>query len=189
MKYPVLLFLAAISPFMPAARAQSTGHLAYVTGIYGFTNWAGTTVTNYSRTVTNWIPDFSVVGETNVAAPYQSPWTNGEKNATYLVHPDANPTETWDVRVRERGSVAEAHMAMMQDFAMSMARQPFPSGISNGVSLGDVCYLGYPATAQTAVVFSRNNILLVISTDPTGGSVTNLAAALDQQILGLSLDE
>lgn len=154
---------------------------------YGFTNWVGSTETKYSCLVTNWVPNFTTLGVSNLISAQEGTWYNGSKNSAYFFHPTNMPDATVDLRVQERPSVTEAHNAMMDVFSNCSAIQPFPIGATNTVKVGDRCYFGYPPNTYSSIFCVRNNVFLTISADLTNCSVRAIAVDLDNQLKAISL--
>ena len=153
--------------------------------VYNFDQWAGTTKTNYQKTVSDFQPNFEEIGFTQSLSS-DNEVTGGENYRRYRV---TKPTETdiiLDVRISCRNTVVSAHEAMLEFFTNCAAPQPFPSG--DYLSLGDKCYIGYtPTNAPTFITFARNTVCISVSYD---GGVTNsvfpIAVWLDNSILKLS---
>ncbi len=160
--------------------------LEYLKGLYGFTNWAGNTETNYSFYVTNWVPLFSSFGVTNLDSNNEGAWANGLKDSSYLFRPTNAPDAMVDLRVYERESVVSAHNAMMGQFIYCAAVQPFTLGVTNTAKVGDRCYIGYPINACRHIWFVRNNVFISISSDQPDFSVKSIAEDLDSQLKVIS---
>jgi len=146
--------------------------------MYGFETWAGQTTLRYERQVTNWVPDFSSMGITNFVLRDEDVWTNSQKYSEYSFHPADAPTVFVRLKTCEVQDVTNAHLAMLNYFAVCAAPQPFPLGSSLGVDIGDRCYLGWGVV--DSVCFVRNNVFVFL----TGGySVLSLAERLDSELV------
>ena len=154
---------------------------------YGFTNWVGNTETNYSCLVTNWVPNFTMFGVSNLISALEGPWANGSKNSDYFFHPTNKPDAIVHLRVQETPSVTDAHNVMMNVFGTCSAIQPFHVGTTNALKVGDRCYLGYPPNTYSGIFFVRNNVFIIVSAGSTNYSVRTIAVDLDNQLKAISL--
>lgn len=152
-------------------------------GRYGFTNWVGTTETNYFCLVSNWVPTFATFGVTDLISTQEGTWANGSKDSAYFFHPTNKPDATVDLRVRERPTVTDAHSTMIEVFGNCSALQPFPLGT---VKVGDRCYLAYPTNAYNSIFFVRNNVFLSVSANQTNCSIRTIVEDLDSQLKAIS---
>ena len=154
--------------------------------LYQFQNWAGSTKTNYVHVIQNWTTDISTYGATNF-------FINPKFSNGLIIGPGDcffQPTNMLDsvrLRIVESPSVLDAHIMMMQFFDNCSAKQPFQTGESIGVKLGDHCYAGYPIGTTNSLFFVRNNMFIFISSGEPPESVYDIANKIDQQLLKLSL--
>ena len=181
----VVLAVAMVLSFgqVPTFADEFSDHLNIS---YDFTNWVGKTEINYSCLVTNWVPQFSAFATTNLIAKEEGIWINRLKDSDYFFHPTGGSDATVSIRIKERPSVADAHMAMMETFGNCSAIQPSPLGTTKTLKIGDRCYLGYPEKAFSHIFFVRNNVFISISSNRTNCPVNTIAADLDDQLLSLS---
>jgi len=184
--FNLVVYICVIIGFSGFGKSQDSSRLAHIKTQYNFTNWVGTTKTNYTFLATNWVPNFSSIGITNFILRDEGVWTNNRKESVYLFHPTSNLNVIIDCRIYEREGVTNAQDAMMEDFATCAAIQPFPSGASNGVNVGDRCYLGYPTNVNADIVFSRNNVFVTVLVDATNYSIKSIAEEMDNQIKNIS---
>jgi hypothetical protein len=110
-------------------------------------------------------------------------WTNGQKSSDCIFHPADAPSVSVALRVLERQSVTNAHMAMFLFFSNSQAPQPFPLGPPLGVDVGDRCYLSWGPVSDS-VAFVRNNVFVFLSA--ADYSVIDFAEKLDSQLVASS---
>ena len=170
---------------------------------YDFANWGGRTQTNYVRLVTNWVPDLATLSITNCLISDID--TNGIFSSRFDFLATNDPSVMIIVRAHQLLSVSNAHETMLSCFtegAFSVC--PTVVGKGAGVDIGDRCYLNN-GTNENFICFVRNNIMLQVqanrSQEDDGPawergihytnrySVFDLARALDQQILKISVSK
>jgi hypothetical protein len=93
--------------------AQESALLSSAKYKYGYTNWAGNTVTNYGHILTNWVPDFGSHGATNVFT------TNENQVAGIVIHrmygiEDTEAQAIFNLRITECMNVLSAHDALIK---------------------------------------------------------------------------
>jgi hypothetical protein len=168
---------------MKRMELANNAYLDELKELYQFNNWAGSTRTNYLHLIKDWEINFESCGVTNLLT---EPLISSEQNmreSIYFFQP-TNMVNEIDLRVLETPSVLDAHETMMEFFENCSAWQPFQTGESIGISLGDRCYAGYPIGLTNSVFFVRNNIFVTIT---SGTSVYEIAKKIDQQFLTISL--
>jgi len=162
--------------------------LADLKVLYKYKDWAGSSQTNYLRLVQDWTPDVSVCGATNfVEKPYVSN-SQGMRLGIYFFQPTNMPCVV-ELRIAQTESILDAHEMLMRHFGLCAAKQPFPSGASIGVELGDHCYTGYPIGSTTSVTFVRNNMLICVSSGDRKTSIYGVAKTIDQQLLSILMEK
>ena len=156
----------------------------WVKELYQFENWAGTVQTNYLRSVQNWKPDISTYGATNFL---NNPYVSSDQNLRFGIYSFqlTNAINSVELQITETPSVLETHEMLMNFFDNCAAIQPFPTGASIGVNLGDYCYTGYPIGSTNSIIFVRNNIMINISSEDAK-STFEVASKIDQQLLSAS---
>ena len=161
-------------------------HLDEIKDLYQFDNWAGSTKTNYLHIVQNWTSDISIYGATNFFnKPYKTSNHLTIGTGIFMFQP-TNMLGRVDLRIFEAPSVLDAHKMLMEFFYTCSAIQPFQTGESIGVKLGDHCYAGYPIGFTNSVFFVRNNMFVTIT---SGVSVYEIAKKIDEQLLTFSLTQ
>ncbi|MEI6972746.1 MAG: hypothetical protein WCL44_14665 [bacterium] len=177
---------------------------------YDFTNWVGTTKTNYVYLATNWVPDLAALGATSLLYSSTHPYSNtnpygyGCLASSFGFRATNDTSIVVSVETHAVLSVTNAHESMVIAFAQNNVPYLFVVGEGLGVSIGDRCYLG-PGTNDDRVVFVRNNVLVELDADnPDAGydysrrdgshrtncySVIGIARALDEQIRKISVGE
>ena len=151
--------------------------------IYQYETWSGTTKTNYQKIIKNKPPEFNNFGTTNIAVQNGEISSDGFLESFYIFKTTNMPDDVY-LRVYETSSVLDAHEALMFFFNNCSAIQPFQTGKSIGVNLGDHCFAGYPMGATNSLFFVRNNVFIDIT---SGSSVYEIANKIDQQLLSSSL--
>ena len=153
---------------------------------YQYDAWAGTTQTNYINLIHNWNFDIFNYGATN---NYAQPTLSDDPNfywGIYILQP-TNLLCNVDLRFIEASSILNAHEMLMKHFSGCTATQPFPTGASIGINIGDHCYTGYPIGSTNSISFVRNNMFICISSGDPPESVYEIANKIDQQLLTISL--
>ena len=154
--------------------------------LYQYDTWAGVTKTDYLHLVKNWAPDILSYGATNLLA---NPYISSDQNmreSIYFFQP-TNMTSNIDLRILETAGVLDAHEMLMKHFHYCSAIQPFPTGVSIGINIGDHCYTGYPIGSTNSISFVRNNMFVNISSGNPPEPVFEIANKIDQQLLTISL--
>lgn len=149
---------------------------------YGFTNWVGVVATNYARCVTNWTPDWAALGVTNLVLNRTETEAAGKRAGDYAFHPQGAPWGTVALSVLESESVLAAHNVLIGELAESQIGTLFRLGATNGVSIGDRCYLSPSTNLYAGVLFVRNNVVVEVVAWENGHSVTGIAQNLDEQL-------
>lgn len=174
---------AALALTTYAADGERVGHVKH---LYGFTNWHGTKMTNYTSTVTNWSPNFMNLGITQLLRSVRRVLNNGGIDSFYILKPKDHQASTLYVEVGERQNLNDAQLAMMESFSERSGIQPFRIGATNGLGLGDRCYFVGPVSAPLGVDFVRNN--LFISVLQPGASTNNITLDVAQELDRQALD-
>ena len=153
----------------------------WVKELYQFENWAGTVQTNYLRSVQNWKPDILTYGATNLVA---EPYISANQNMRFSIYSfqPTNTSTSVELRITETSSILEAQEMLMDYFDNCAAIQPFPTGASIGVTLGDHCYTGYPVGSTNTITFVRNNVMIKVFSGESK-STFEVASKIDQQLL------
>lgn len=141
---------------------------------YAFSNWVGKTRLAYTRIVTNWVPDFSATGFTNIIMD-----AGPSKHKTFLLGRET--PDTVIVRVVECSGAAAAHEALIEFLSNCTVPYPLPEGKYAGLDIGDKCYVGYGTNTST-VMFTRNNVFIWVYTSQTNINIPKLARKLDDQV-------
>ncbi|MEI6972849.1 MAG: hypothetical protein WCL44_15195 [bacterium] len=161
-----------------------------------FTNWVGTTQTNYSRLATNWVPDLAILALTNFQASHVRTYA-GVCTVSWFRFRATNETDVVvTVNADAVSSVTNAHEVMVRYYS---ACSVWPSAEGSDLDIGDRCYLD-PWTNENSIVFVRNNVLVQVHAyrdrlpeaschDTNLYSVVGLARALDEQIRKISVGE
>lgn len=159
--------------------------------IYDLNSWIGQTKTNYLCLVTNWTPIFSALGITNGYTHWSERYTNGCGDSSYYFNPTNNTNVEIHLKVVEAQTVSNANEILVLGEFMPNPKweDPLPRGDTNGVDVGDRCYVRQ-FSIPDIIWFCRNNVQVTLSSSPTGTySVVGIASNLDQQILQKSLGE
>jgi len=155
---------------------------SYIKKLYQYEQWGGSTQTNYLRLIEDWIPDFPAYGTTNWISLNREALKRGD--LSHYAFLASNLTSQVTLRFIETASVIDAHEMLMWFFEHCSAIQPFQTGESIGVFLGDHCYGGYPIGLTNGLFFVRNNMFITIT---SGSSVYEIAQKIDQQLLDISI--
>ena len=153
--------------------------------VYNFEQWVGTTKTNYQNTVSDFQPNFNEITFTPLYLNNCEILQNGVNRRYFAAH----TTQTnmfLDVRILCRNNVVDAQNAMMEFFSLCSAIQPFPSGETMSVSVGDRCYLGCETNSIPSISFVRNTVFVHMSIDGVTNSVLPIAVWLDNLIMDSS---
>ena len=148
----------------------------YLKELYQYEQWVGTIKTNYLRIIK--IPTI-IFNDLNVSEDLTI------RSGSYMFQPTNTPFNV-HLRVYETPSVLDAHEALIDFFSTCSAIQPFPSGASIGIDLGDHCYTGYPIGETNSVSFVRNNVFVNVSSRKLQSSVYEIAKQIDQHLLSIS---
>lgn len=171
---------------------------------YDYTNWVGTTKTNYVYLATNWVPDLAALSASNCLSARIRPYAQGSLFSLFRFRATNDTSVVVSVRTHAVLSVTNAHESMMIAFSQNNVPHPFVVGEGIGINIGDRCYLG-PGTNDDRVVFVRNNVLVELDADNPDAnydsswrdgshrancySVIGLARVLDEQIRKTSVGE
>jgi len=177
--------ICVIFLFNITCRAE-VSFLNEIKNLYQFENWAGSTKTNYVKIIQNWEVDISTYGATNFYSKPYLPNSLIIRQGQYVFQPTNMASRVY-VRVVETPNVLEAHKTLMNHFSLCSAIQPFQTGISIGVNIGDHCYAGYPIGSTNSLTFVRNNMFINISSGNPPESVYEIANKIDQQLLEASV--
>jgi hypothetical protein len=163
--------------------AQESALLSSAKYKYGYTNWAGNTVTNYGHILTNWVPDFGSHGATNVFT------TNENQVAGIVIHrmygiEDAEAQAIFNLRITECMNVLSAHDALIKYLSQCADSQPFTNAVDVGQPIGDRGYVG-PGNVSR-VCFVRNNLFVRVHSEEGDKTGFDLAHSVDAQILDAS---
>lgn len=172
--------------------ADQAGALAQVKADHAFSQWGGTTVTNYPWTVTNWLPDFGSIPVSNVCTGTMSVWTNDVQEVgrtrTFVLTPESTASE-WLLRIQEFPSVAATHEMMMVRFSFRSFGTPEVGSVAT-VLAGDRCYVFESSEDHRTIYFCRNNVFVEVAAAAANyASCTGLVSALDEQILAASTED
>lgn len=132
-------------------------HLSYINGLkdkYQYETWSGIIKTNYIKLITKWEPDFSTYGATNLLSQPSISTNPNFYWGMYLFQP-TNLSCNVHLRFIEASNVLNAHEALIEHFGGCTATQPFPTGASIGVNIGDHCYTGYPIGSTNSIFFCK----------------------------------
>lgn len=184
MKRSAMIALMEITVLVSASLAQDAEILADVKVDYGFAAWVGTTVTNYSSLVTNWIPNFSEIGVTNHVWSRVGTYTNSTKDSQYDFAPTNDSSVIVSLQIMERDCVSNAHEALVSNLSRCSLATIFP----DNSLVGDKC-LVYRTNSPACLWFSRNNVCIALSANNTNYSVFGVAATFDHQLLNISTNQ
>ena len=171
--------------FISAIYSANDPYIDKLKGIYQYATWVDSTKTNYLQQIQNWNPDISLYGATNIEIQELGKVYGNSRVSFYVFQTTNTPYDVY-LKITEEPSIHDAHEALMEFFSTCSAIQPFPTGASIGVNLGDHCYTGYPIGATNSVTFVRNNVLIDISSGEPPASVFEIAKKIDQQLLTIS---
>lgn len=159
---------------------------------YAFSNWVGQTEMSYSRVITNWVPDWGRLGAANLLIHKTNVLEEGISaiDCKFAYHPTNAPTATVSMDIWLRPSIHDAHNELMRQLALSSSRVLFRLGATNGIHIGDRCYLS-PMTSTNAyrnpsVILVRNNVVVELDTWEDTYAVTGIASEVDCQLKALS---
>jgi len=163
-------------------------HVDAAKQLYEYDQWVGITKTNYTHTLTTFVPDFFGSGYSTNHPPIVDDVEGGGLSYIYTINNILN-NEIYNIRIDLRNDVVSTHSFLMWLFAYSSAWQPFPLGETKSVYLGDRCYIGHPTNFTKNITFVRNNIYVRLSSNNSTNSVLPFATWLDNKILEMSFDE
>lgn len=173
-----------------ATNFAEAGALSQAKQDYSFSQWGGSTATNYTSPVTNWAPDFGSLPVENVHTGTVSTWTNDAqevgRSRSFVLSPDLSGSE-WGLYVQEFPSVTAAHEMMLVRFSCRSFGAP-EAGSAQTVEAGDQCYVFEKGDSHRTVYFCRNNVFVEVAAGATNyATCTGLVDAIDQQIMDASV--
>ncbi len=157
--------------------------------LYDFARWGGKTKSEYTRLVSipkdvqiNAIPDtvsVEVVSDQELANGYLL-----DRWYRLSLRDKTGRNVLVKLRLVEGKSIMHAHDAMIS-FLSVVAAKKLRSGTSVGLSVGDVCFVGW-GKPIISLTFCRNNIFVRIRSMETNVSVVDMGKFVDKAILKAS---